>query len=87
MLSFCELVGSGEADSISCAKPKIAFNGERNSWLIPDRKSDLALFAFSAVNFALSSSTLVSCKAFSKRFRSVTSLAAAKTPCKVLSRS
>ena len=87
MLSDWEAVGNGEADSISWAKPRIALSGLRSSWLMLERKSDLARLAFSAADLALSSSTFDSCSACSKRLRSVTSRAAANTPCSLLSRS
>ena len=87
MLAFWLGVGLGAPDSTSCAKPRIAFSGERSSWLMLDRKSDLARFACSAANLALSSSTLVSCRAWSRNLRSVMSRAAANTPCSVRSRS
>src|ERR1017187_10209203 len=57
-----EAVGNGTADSISCAKPRIALSGLRSSWLMLERKSDLARFAFSATDFELSSSTFVLCR-------------------------
>ncbi len=61
MLAFWVDVGSGEPDSINWAKPRIALSGERNSWLMLERKSDLARLAFSATNLAFSSSTFFSC--------------------------
>jgi hypothetical protein len=33
-------------DSMSCAKPRMAFSGVRSSWLMLDRKSDFARLAF-----------------------------------------
>ena len=87
MLSFCAVVGMGEPESISCAKPRIAFRGERNSWLMLERNSDLARLAASAVTFAPTSSAFVSCRAWSRRLRSVTSRAAAMTPLSIWSRS
>ena len=42
-----EAVGNGTADSISCAKPRIALSGLRSSWLMLERKSDLARLALS----------------------------------------
>ena len=56
MLRFCEGVGSGVPDSISCANPSMAFSGVRSSWLMLDRKSDLARLAFSAASIARVSS-------------------------------
>ena len=53
MLSFCDSVGGGESDSINWAKPRMALSGERSSWLMLERKSDLARLAFSAVALAL----------------------------------
>ena len=53
MLRFWAGVGSGEPDSISWAKPRIALSGVRSSWLMLDRKSDFARFAFSATAMAL----------------------------------
>ncbi len=50
-------------------------------------KSDLARLAFSAADLALSISAFDSWSACSKRWRSVTSRAAAKTPCSLRSRS
>ena len=49
------------ADSINWAKPRIALSGLRSSWLMLERKSDLARLAFSATDLALSSSTFFSC--------------------------
>ncbi len=48
MLRFCETVGTGEPDSMSWAKPRMALSGVRSSWLMLERKSDLARLAFSA---------------------------------------
>ena len=45
-------VGGGEPDAMSCAKPRIALSGVRNSWLMPERKSDFARLAFSAAAMA-----------------------------------
>ena len=87
MLSLWEGVSGVAPDSINCAKPRIAFRGLRNSWLMLERKSDFARLAFSAVDFAVSSSTFFSCSTCSICFRSVTSRAAANTPCSVLARS
>ena len=87
MLRLCEGVGPGFSDSISWPKPRIAFSGVRSSWLMLDRKSDLARLAFSAAAMALSSSMLFSCSVSSKRLRSVTSRAAANTPRSLRSRS
>jgi hypothetical protein len=56
MLRFCEGVGDGAPDSITCANPNIAFSGVRSSWLMPDRKSVLARLAFSAASIARVSS-------------------------------
>ncbi len=53
MLSFWKAVGGGESDSINWAKPRIALSGERSSWLMLDRNSDLARLAFSATEVAL----------------------------------
>ncbi len=61
MLSFWAGVGGGESDSISWAKPRMALSGLRSSWLMLERKSDLARLAFSATDLALSSSTFFSC--------------------------
>src|ERR1035438_9701535 len=47
-----EAVGNGTADSISCAKPRIALSGLRSSWLMLERKSDLARLALSATTLA-----------------------------------
>jgi hypothetical protein len=47
----------------------MALSGDLNSWLMPDKKSDFAKLAFSAADLAISISTLVSCKACSKRLR------------------
>jgi len=48
----------GEADLISCAKPRNRIDaGLRSSWSWLERKSDLARLAFSAMDLALSSST------------------------------
>ena len=80
-------VGGGAADSISWAKPRMALSGLRSSWLMLERKSDLARLAFSAADLAISRLMFVSWSARSKRFRSVTSRAAANTPCNFLSRS
>src|SRR3954470_3144640 len=33
-LRFCDGVGGGTPDSITCAKPRMAFSGVRNSWLM-----------------------------------------------------
>ena len=63
----------GVPESISCAKPRIALSGVRSSWLMLERKSDLARFACSATDLALSSSTFVSWSSCSLRLRSVTS--------------
>ena len=60
ILSFWEGVGDWESDSISWANPRIALSGLRSSWLMLDRKSDLARFACSATDLALSSSTFFS---------------------------
>ena len=49
----CASVGGGVPDSINWEKPRIAFSGERNSWLIADRNSDFARFAVSAAAVAL----------------------------------
>ena len=87
MLSFCAGVGAGAPESISCAKPRIAFSGERSSWLMLERKSDFAWLALSAAILASRSSRFVSCRARSRRLRSVTSRAAAITPWSVRSRS
>src|ERR1022692_518268 len=62
--------GDGDADSISCAKPRIALSGVRSSWLMLERKSDLARLAFSAADLAICSLIFVSWSACSKRFRS-----------------
>jgi hypothetical protein len=43
----------GAPDSSSCAKPRIALSGVRNSWLIPARKSDLARLAFSGRGYGV----------------------------------
>ena len=51
-LRFCEGVGSGVPESMSCAKPRIALSGVRSSWLMPDRKSVFARLAFSAAAIA-----------------------------------
>ena len=62
------------------AMPMIAFIGVRISWLMLARKSDLVRLALSAAALAcLSSSSTV--------LRSVTSRAAANTPCNLRSRS
>ncbi len=58
MLLVWEALGAGEADSINCAKPRIALSGLRSSWLMLERNSDLARLAFSAVDLAVSSSKL-----------------------------
>ena len=87
MLAVWEGVGGGESELMSWAKPRIALSGERSSWLMLDRKSDFARLAFSAAALALSSSMLFSCSVRSKRLRSVTSRAAANTPCSFRSRS
>ena len=86
-LSFCAGVGGGVPESTSCAKPRIAFRGERSSWLMLDRKSDFAWLARSAVILAPCSSRFVSCRVRSSCLRSVTSRAAAITPRSVRSRS
>ena len=87
MLSFWAAVGGGEPESTSCAKPRMAFSGERNSWLMLERNSDLAWLARSAVTLAPCSSRLVSSRARSRRLRSVTSRATTITPRSVRSRS
>ena len=87
MLAFCEAVAGGVSESISCAKPRMALSGERSSWLILERNSDLARLAFSATKVALSSSAFLPCSTSSRRLRSVTSRAAAKTPCRFRFRS
>ena len=56
MLAFWAGVGGGESESISWAKPRIALSGERSSWLMLERNSDLARLAFSATEVALMSS-------------------------------
>ena len=56
MLRFWVGVGAGEPDSISWAKPRIALSGVRSSWLMLERKSDLARLAFSAAAMASFSS-------------------------------
>ena len=58
MLLVWETVGTGEADSINWAKPRIALSGLRSSWLMLERNSDLARLAFSAVDLAVSNSRL-----------------------------
>ena len=60
--------------------PMIAFIGVRISWLMLARKSDLVWLAVSAM-------ALACCSSASTRLRSVTSRAAAKTPCSVRPRS
>jgi hypothetical protein len=52
MLRRCVVVGAGAPDSSSCANPRIAFSGVRSSWLMLERKSDLARLAFSAAAIA-----------------------------------
>ena len=79
-LRFCDGVGGGVPDSMTCAKPSTALSGVRSSWLMLDRKSDLARLAFSATDLALSSSVFFSCSTRSRRLRSVMSRAAANTP-------
>ena len=59
-LAFWLAVGSGESVSINWAKPRMAFSGERSSWLMFERKSDLARFAFSALVLACSNNRFVS---------------------------
>ena len=58
----------------------MAFNGVRSSCDIVARNSDF-------IRLACSSSMFFSCNARSKRLRSVTSRAAANTPCSLRSRS
>ena len=87
MLAAWAGVGGGDSESISWANPRIALSGERSSWLMLERNSDFARLAFSASALALSSSTFFSCSTWSRRLRSVTSRAAAKTPCSLRSRS
>src|SRR5947207_3002414 len=84
MLSFWAGVAGGESDSISWANPRMALSGLRNSWLMLERNSDLARFAFSATDRALSSSTFFSCSTWSSRLPSVMSRAAANTPLEIL---
>ncbi|OIQ68472.1 hypothetical protein GALL_499340 [mine drainage metagenome] len=67
-------VGAGEPASMSWAKPRMAFKGERNSWLMLDKNSDLAWLAWSACKRAASRLRLVSCKTSSRRFLSEISL-------------
>ena len=55
-----EGVGAGEDDSISWAKPRIALSGLRSSWLMLERKSDLARLPLSAAALARCNSTFVS---------------------------
>ena len=70
MLSCCDGVGAGEPVSMSCAKPRIALSGERSSWLMLDRNSDLARLARSAVTFAVCSSSWVCSSTSPSRRRS-----------------
>ena len=65
ILAFWVVVGGGAPDSISWAKPKMAFSGERNSWLMLDKNSDLAILALSAMERATSSSIFLICRALS----------------------
>ncbi len=60
MLAFCDAEAGGDSESINCANPRIAFNGDRNSWLMLERKSDFARLAFSATKVALSNSAFLS---------------------------
>jgi len=76
-------VSRGNSDSINWANPRMAFSGLLNSWLMLDRKSDLARLAFSAMARALSSSLFFSSSNLSRCFRWVMSRAAANTPCRV----
>ena len=57
MLRFWVVVGAGDPDSMSWAKPRIALSGVRSSWLMLERKSDFARLAFSATAIALCSSS------------------------------
>ena len=52
----------------------MAFSGERNSWLILDKNSDLARLAFSATPVAACSSRFFSSKASAKHLRALTSV-------------
>ena len=67
MLSFWPGVGGGVPVSISWAKPRMAFSGERSSWLMLERKSDFARFASSAATLAFCSSRWLSCSTASRR--------------------
>ena len=78
--TYLSCSGVSEVFASRSAMPMIAFIGVRISWLMLARKSDLVRLALSAAALACFSST-------STRLRSVTSRAAANTPCSVRSRS
>ena len=65
ILISCVAVGGGVLASSNCEKPRMALSGVRSSWLMLERKSDLARLAFSAAHLAFSNWTLVvrSCSA------------------------
>ena len=73
MLPFCEGEGGGRSESSSCAKPRMALSGERSSWLMLERNSDLARLAFWATAVASASWVLVFFSASSRVLRSETS--------------
>ena len=52
MLRFWMTEGAGSPDSRSWANPRIALSGVRSSWLMLERKSDLARLALSAACIA-----------------------------------
>ncbi|MNT55003.1 hypothetical protein D3C72_1922070 [compost metagenome] len=58
MLACCDAVGGGDSEAISCAKPRMAFSGLRNSWLMLDRNSDFAWLATSAEAWACFSASM-----------------------------
>jgi hypothetical protein len=62
MLRFCVNVGAGAPVSSSWANPRIALSGVRSSWLMLERKSDLAWLAFSAAPMASFSASSTRCR-------------------------
>ena len=66
-------VGVGLSAPINWANPRMAFSGVRSSWLMLDKKSDLAWLALSATCRASSSAVFWSCSSWSICLRAVVS--------------
>jgi hypothetical protein len=63
VLTRCSGVNAGVPASSNWAKPRMELSGERSSWLMLERKTDLARLASSATRVACKSDEFLSIRA------------------------